>query len=432
MQLILLVVVALLWVTALVTQRDLLSPGKFYLLTATVFFSGIFVEPTTVEIYAAYISILLVAAFALVLDAQNGAAEKGGSGHSHNRSRGSIVVVWALSAAAVGAQLVLIARFGGIGGYINNIGLRLVEMRGVGHFRVIISMMSFLNAYYLSIMFSRRTRRYQWIFYGVHLLLALLLALLSGSRGAVVWLLIYAGGIYHFQVRRLSISRAAAMVGAVIVIGIVLGIARQGYSWSDKGLRTGFATAGGEVQAGFLRYGLIPLELVFQRPPRDPQYGLTFAAAITNFVPRSIWPEKPSTGGVVLTEDYTGNAWGGSSYLSTGLIAEGVVNFGHPGVIVGFLLLVLVVAGNAKFYSVVRRIRPAQQGAAFAFVAYMMVVVASNALLYGEFAATGVKLITKLVMAYFCYIAIFRSRLFRRRSDTAGVEGNHAPNESPA
>jgi hypothetical protein len=70
----------------------------------------------------------------------------------------------------------------------------------------------------------------------------------------------------------------------------------------------------------------------------DFAYGAT--VPIWGIVPRAIWPEKPNIGGGrTVVADFTGiQFWEGTS-VGTGQVFEFYVNFGVPGVLIGFVVL---------------------------------------------------------------------------------------------
>jgi hypothetical protein len=88
--------------------------------------------------------------------------------------------------------------------------------------------------------------------------------------------------------------------------------------------------------------------LIYHQGEFEPAHGLTFLAAATSFVPRSIWNEKPYGGGpfirnLIRPGTYNPNSGLPLTSYTTGLPAEGFMNFGHigfllAGVLYGFML----------------------------------------------------------------------------------------------
>ena len=89
--------------------------------------------------------------------------------------------------------------------------------------------------------------------------------------------------------------------------------------------------------------GLFPLERVLEAENISKKWGATYVTVITNFIPRSIWPEKPPPGGVVFTNEYASGFYDQYSHFATGLIPEAIINFGHVGgIIFGFVKLLVI------------------------------------------------------------------------------------------
>jgi hypothetical protein len=72
-----------------------------------------------------------------------------------------------------------------------------------------------------------------------------------------------------------------------------------------------------------------------------PLYGLTYLTAITNLIPRAIWPTKPRAGATVFTQDYIPGFYDEFNDWSTGLYTEAIINFGRKGGII-FATLALI------------------------------------------------------------------------------------------
>lgn len=74
--------------------------------------------------------------------------------------------------------------------------------------------------------------------------------------------------------------------------------------------------------------------------------GSTLTDALIALVPRALWPNKPDIGGsgdVVTT--YTGIRFAYGTSVGVGQVMELFVNFGTPGVVLGFVLIGALVAG---------------------------------------------------------------------------------------
>jgi hypothetical protein len=72
--------------------------------------------------------------------------------------------------------------------------------------------------------------------------------------------------------------------------------------------------------------------------------GKTIYFAAIALIPRAIWPDKPVIAGSMgMVGEYTGVAFAEGTSVGMGQVMEFYVNFGGPGVVVGFLLLGMLV-----------------------------------------------------------------------------------------
>jgi hypothetical protein len=70
------------------------------------------------------------------------------------------------------------------------------------------------------------------------------------------------------------------------------------------------------------------------------EFALGATVPVWALIPRAVWPDKPIVGGggTVVTE-FTGIAFDKATSVGTGQVFDFYVNFGTPGVVIGFLLL---------------------------------------------------------------------------------------------
>ena len=77
---------------------------------------------------------------------------------------------------------------------------------------------------------------------------------------------------------------------------------------------------------------------------REFAQGETFFMALISVVPRALWPDKPVFGGSMgLVTRYTGVSFGENTSVGIGQVMEFYVNFGWPGVAIGFFILGVVI-----------------------------------------------------------------------------------------
>jgi hypothetical protein len=91
---------------------------------------------------------------------------------------------------------------------------------------------------------------------------------------------------------------------------------------------------------------LIGSAVVFLREgSADYAKGSTLVDAVIALVPRALWPDKPIVGGSGdLVTTYTGIRFAYGTSVGVGQVMELHINFGTPGVVIGFAALGLLVA----------------------------------------------------------------------------------------
>jgi len=320
--------------------------------------------------------------------------------------------IWLFSIPAILSQLYLLYHFGGLQAYINVIGNRVVEFRGLGWAKTFISTIVVLNLIYFAVGLTRPRSRGWWMIYGGHLFLLLSMGLLLGSRGSILNAFAAQVFIYHYMRRPMKMMYVMPIGAALVVFAVLLGIAREGLKVENGAVVTGLDKAENLFRLSVFAYGSQPLDLLVDAPDMQLAYGSTFVSLVTNAVPRDWWPEKPDTGGVFFTKQYTDDAWGGASNLTPTLLGETIINFGWPiGLLLFFFLhLALMWAVVEYRRSAVARLRQRMDGAsAVNLVMYILVMWSVVALMIGE--VTNVLLglmLTQLVPAFAVKKMIFR------------------------
>lgn len=391
------------------TNRDLFSPGKILLITTALAFAHVAVARYSTGVHVLVALVFLLAWLLMIVEAElPPRLERNSLGLVAplpvQSVRRAVVVVWLVTLVPISAQLYAIQHFGGWRAYVAMIGLRVIAWAGLGHLRLVINSIAAINMVYFGVLLlgHQPLRARQLLPFGLHVALVIAIGLLSGSRGTTVLPLIGLVVMYNFLRRpvRLAVASAAGLV--VLVVVLVLGVARTGYRWTDRGLETGFRNRGSSLWAGaaVFSYGAEPTELAISREPRRLQYGMTYVAAFTNFIPRRMWPTKPPTGGVVMTEDYFNDQWRGASNATPGVFGEGVINFGAPGIIVGSGLLLAVQLGLLALY---RRVRLSADGASTRYRLlisgfYALTLPIAVGIVYMEFANAVMAAVTRNVM----------------------------------
>lgn len=80
-------------------------------------------------------------------------------------------------------------------------------------------------------------------------------------------------------------------------------------------------------------------------------YGETYYRTMIAIFPRALWPDKPfSLGGSEFVSRYTGITFRENTSVGMNYMFEMYVNFGHPGVIIGMIVLGLILGGMEILY----------------------------------------------------------------------------------
>ena len=426
---------------------DVFSPAKMYLICVLLFFADIFVTPYDGAVTLTYAALLFLG---LVLSIQESllvrqvhfppvnrspasavthppvaphsridrgrlvpakpapAVRVGGHGLTARHLWLMAVLLWVLSVIPVVSQLYLVTLMGGFENYVNTLGNRVIEQRGLGILIMAIRTLPTINIVYFSVgLLSRKAGAAWWGLFLIHMLVLVVFGLATGSRGALLNSFAIMTISFNYIRHKVSPMTAIIVVAGIMAAAGVLGIARNGYKMGAYGIETGLSKSDVQFENTHFKYGLIPLELIFSRPPEDLRLGMTFATVFTNLVPRTLWPDKPDTGGVILTKEYTGDAWDGASNLSTGLIAESVINFGWGlGVPIGFVLLWLTMSYVLSSYVRLLRSRKDLREIPFVRLVLIHVIVMSTAtsLLCGEFTSTMVTAVVGRLFPLVCIV----------------------------
>lgn len=336
-------------IISLIRQKDLFSPSKFYILFLAVYFFEIFINDQSIYVYMTYISYILFGLFFVFIDCYG----KNPVNRSLLKSSGlnqkrALLALWALTLIPILSQLYLISYFGGLLGYLASIKLRVLEWRGLGVFLVLISILPLVNIIFLMLGLTFKVdKKSWWILYFIHTLLMVSIAMLSGSRGAVLFGFVYILIAGHYFYRRVSIKLVVTAVCILLLSASALeGIRNYVPSETEYSLTDSLDMINlSEVK--IFRYGIIPLDMLFEREDyKDYKYGTTFLSAVTIFVPRSIWPDKLETGGEVLTQFSHGSEYTGTVNFSPGLFVESILNFGY---VLGVIFYSIVMVGMMFF-----------------------------------------------------------------------------------
>ncbi|WP_203250251.1 hypothetical protein [Cysteiniphilum marinum] len=187
----------------------------------------------------------------------------------------------------------------------------------------------------------------RFIIFSFILLLSGAIAFSSGSRGDFFRLILFIIISCHYFIRPIKIWEyiVAACLGVIVLnASVVMRDNLSGVLTGSVGLETIInKMMDNYSQASSIQgnYGVTPLNIIYEHDFDNLQYGMTYVSAITNLIPREIFPAKPESGGTVLTHIiHKGDL---TSAYSPGVIAEGILNFGYSiGPVFGLILLFVV------------------------------------------------------------------------------------------
>ena len=403
-------------VMALTTNRDLFSPAKLFLFSFLVFHVGALFQVGSIELWLLLLMVMLVGLLTAAFEASlplpaapvQARSVPGRLRTNARQAEGRLFLwIWLLSAPALLSQVYMVQLFGGFEGYINSLGMRVIEWRGLGWAKTLIATLLPINLVYFAVGLTRRRHWGWWALYSAHFVILLLFGLLSGSRSGVLNVFALQLFCYHYLWRPVRMRSVLSVGAALMAAALVLGVVRDGIKVDAGELVTGLDSADSALKIAIFYYGVEPLELILNAPDLPLAYGSTFVSLLTNAVPRPWWPNKPDTGGVFFTKAYTGDAWEGASNLTPTFLGEWIINFGWVVGLCGF-----VVAYPALMYWVVRRYRltlarllaTLSALTAVDFVTYLLIMWSVIALMTGE--VTNVLL--NLVLTQLIPLAVIR------------------------
>lgn len=380
---------------AAISNPDIFSPTKIFLFFFLTFHLGALfqdVSQTTASLMLLVLSMGLVGA---VLEAgrvrQNGhsAIPKNESiiAASASTNRRQTIFFWLISIPGIAAQIYMIQYFGGIEGYVNSIGLRVVEWAGLGWARILIGLLIPINMVYFALGMRQRRGMMWWLPYAVHLSILLFIGFLSGSRSSLLNIFAMQIIIYHYLRSNMRLQSAGLLAAGLVLSAMLLGVVRETTRFDGGEL---VFTAPGERTVSFqsFYYGVDPLEIIARTEHMPLAHGMTFVSLVTNIVPRAIWPDKPPSGGVFFTRYYTGDAWLGYSNLTPTFLGEWLINFGWAAGIVGFFfsysVLMILLIKKYYFFIMSRVSRSSSLENSIDLVIYTHVMLALIALVTGE------------------------------------------------
>jgi len=404
--LILFLIWVILFLISFKRRGDLFSPLRIFLLNILIFWGAVFFKNYSIEVYVYVLFILVFGIFIWFAE--------GGSSNLYYRQKLYIPKritmwskLWMLTCIPIFAQVYMVNEMGGIEGYISSMALRNKTWEGLGVYILLIRSILVINLiYFLIIVKANGITRNEKIGYLLNFLVFITLALLTSSRSTLLVNIVIMFIIYYYYGRKINIMKIGAVGIILLFAALIIGAARNGgYTLENGEFTTGISNQEElKFEMANFEYGLFPLEKITEAPNvKNHYYGLTYLSALTNLIPRAIWAEKPDTGGVLFTRDYHDIHRGYSNY-STGMIVEGIMNFGYlGGTIFAFVVLFLIYKVFLKFTK--RKVIFTKLRSAVAyFVVYPILLFQIPTFFHGEFTTVTHAIFIQKVLLIFLIV----------------------------
>jgi len=335
-------------------NKDIFSPSKIYLFYYFIFFLHSFLPGLPKPVYFLCFLIIFIGFVCALLESKV-IKKKILAKHTIDESDKKIPkIIWLFTLIPVCAQIALINSSGGISGFLESYGSRVLAWKGKGIFVILQSTGEVLNLFYFALSLLKPRGRQWWGLFILHTILVLLITGFSGSRTAILGLFAQQMIIFYY-LSKINIWKIASVTGLLLFFAMFLGGIREG-KIKNLDLSSTENTISEILNLSYFSYGTNPLMLIYNAKNLTLSYGKTFLSILTNLVPRKIWPEKIDSGGVFFTKNYADDMWEGASNLTPTFIGEWIINFGWIFGILGYLLfstliLFFLVKKYKAFYS---------------------------------------------------------------------------------
>jgi len=404
-----------------IVSKDMASPQIVFMTILGFFFSDIFFSNYHYYIYAIYIVMILVVLvstipyFFIHRKCDSYASYGSTLKLKENIKRSQKLptpLFWIVSFPGILAMYYLINKFGGLDGYLIAAQFRTREFHGLGAIKTIISTYYVVNIYYFSCIINENyiRNKKEYFLFGAHVAIALLLATVSFSRGTLLMGMVFMGLIWHYSRSRIKPFRVISGLSVLLILASLLGVVRETFNIDNGMVNLGLEGQEQKFKPTWMIYGTFPLESVVNSDHIDKKLGQTYLTAVTNFIPRYYWPEKPEPGGVVFTKEYTKNMYDEYSHFTTGIIPEAMINFGIGfGVLFGifhlFSIIFLLTYFYIKFYFHKKKTVQTDKHILI-MILYIYSVVGGALLVTGEFTSVTIGWIIKVIVTLSIYSLI--------------------------
>jgi oligosaccharide repeat unit polymerase len=395
-------------------RADLFSPMRVFLFNILLFWGGAFLNYYT---FIVSFYFLLILGFGFVIwwieGPDTSDLYKGKIHLSRDQEKRIFRKLWILTAIPILAQLFLIQKMGGLESYVWSMNLRVKEWAGLGIYIILIRSILVINLiYFVYIIKLKKITFTKLLFFLLNFLVFIAIALLSNSRSTLLVNIVLMFICYYYYVRPIKTYKIALAALPLLLVVLVLGAARNGYAYKNGEFQTGLDNDDGKkLEAANFEYGLFPMQVITEVGElNEYYYGGTYLTAITNLVPRKIWPGKPDPAGVLFTKNYH-NIHDGYSNYSTGIIPEAIMNFGFlAGPIMAFVIIYIIYLLFMRYSR--KKVKPTPKDLIIFICIYVNVLFLLPTYFHGEFTVvTHTIFLGKIVL-----IVMFSNFLFYKEN----------------
>lgn len=349
-------------------NSEIFTPSKFYFLFLFLYFFDIFVSPQIFAVYIIYLVYIFLGIILILIEQKLIGNFKFHIDILRNLKKPTLlnpnpifIALLFLTLIPLLSQLYMISLAGGLQAYFISMKLRVISWSGLGYIYIFRDLLPIINLFFFSVllMFKFKGKKIWTIIYIIHLILTLSIGGMTGSRSAMLNTIVFNIVAFHFitkEVRKRSILFFSI---SLLIFSAILYNARQQVNYDDGSLNLlnkDFSLVDSLKDRSTSVYGIIPLNIIYKKEYKNFNYGSTYLTTITNYIPKFIWPSKPSSSGILLTKFYYGGLYEGSTNFSTGFITEGIMNFGYVlGPFIGSFFFITLCFFVLIFYRLLKR-----------------------------------------------------------------------------
>jgi oligosaccharide repeat unit polymerase len=392
------------------TSRSLIAPINIFIILIGFFFSSIFFNDHSSLVYVVYFSILvLVILHNLFTSGWVRPSVYITRTHAFKYPNTRFLICLSVIFLFL---ILFINKFGGLIGFIIASKRGTEEFYGLGHYKTIVGMVYPLGLIsYVLHSYNINKRKLDYFTNFIIQSSVILIALLSLSRGTIINYFVSILLIRFLLGRKLSKLSYIIFPIAALIFASFYGVVRETLNFNDDNFSLGVENKDVKFKTEWMEFGTYPIEQIYLNHQQNtPSFGLTYITAITNLVPRKLWPSKPDPGGVVFTRDYTKGLYDEFNQYSTGVFPEAMINFGIVGgYFFGLIFFSFLLIGSTYvFYQYfLNRFQLKKKADVFLLVFYSYLFMSLPVLTTAEFTNVVTSLFLKIISLVLIYKTLF-------------------------